>query len=123
MYLLDTNVLILGIKGSEPDRTFLKKVISKKQLYLSVISVSEFLSQASEEAEEKFKALLINFPILSVDLETAKLVAEYRKKYLKKKRIQLLDYFIAAQAKLNNLTLVTGNISDFPMKDVKVIAP
>lgn len=64
-----------------------------------------------------------NSPILEVNLEVARLAGEYRKKFLKKKRIQLLDYFLAAQAKLNNLILVTHNKSDFPMKDIKVISP
>lgn len=123
MYLVDTNILILGIQAIEPDKSFLKKIISKKQLNLSVICVGEFLSQASEEAAIKFNHLLDTFPILSVDLETAKVAAEYRKKFLKTRRIQLLDYFLAAQAKLNKLTLITHNKSDFPMSDIKVITP
>lgn len=123
MYLLDTNVLILAIKGSEPDKNLLKYVISKSKLYLSIISVTEFLSQASEEEEMKFNKLIERFPILYIDLETAKLAAEYRKRFLKTRRIQLLDYFIAAQAKLHKLTLVTRNIADFPMRDIKIISP
>ncbi len=123
MYLLDTNILILGIKGLDPDKTFLEKVLAQRHVHISIISVAEFLSQASEDAESKFNQIIENFPVLLIDLETARLVAEYRKKFLKKKRIQLLDYFIAAQAKLHDLTLVTRNISDFPMKDIKVIIP
>lgn len=123
MYLPDTNVLILAAKAQEPDKSFIEKAIAKKEIYLSVITISEFLSQASNEEEEKLNALIEVFPTLTIDLETAKVAAEYRKKYLKKKRIQLLDYFIAAQAKLNKLTLVTNNKSDFPMKDIKVIRP
>jgi len=42
---------------------------------------------------------------------------------LKTKRVHLLDCFLAAQAKINKLTLVTHNKSDFPMKDIKVISP
>lgn len=123
MYLLDTNVLILAIKGKEPDKSFLKQAILKKQLYLSVISVGEFLSQPSEEEEKKFNQLVLRFPVLPINLETAKVAALCRKKFLKKKRIQLLDYFLAAQAKINNLTLVTHNLADFPMKDIKIISP
>ncbi len=123
MYLLDTNVLILGIKGSDPDKTFLEKALAQRKVYISIISVAEFLSQASEDAESKFNQIIENFPILLIDLETAKLAAEYRKKFLKTKRVQLLDYFLAAQAKLNDLILVTHNKSDFPMRDIKVITP
>lgn len=123
MYLLDTNVLILAIKAKEPDKSFLKRVISRKQLYISVISVGEFLSQASEEEERKFNELIIRSPILFVDLETAKTAALYYKTFLKKKRKQLLDYFIAAQTKINHLVLVTNNKADFPMRDIKIIFP
>ncbi len=123
MYLFDTNVLILAIKAQEPDKSFLEKVISKRQLFLSAISVGEFLSKASDEEEEKLNSLIIRFPVLSVNLEVAKLAAQYRKKLLKQKRIQLLDYFLAAQAKLNHLTLVTNNKKDFPMQDIKIISP
>ena len=123
MYLFDTNVLILAIDAKEPDKSFLKKAISRKKSYISVISIGEFLSQASEEAESKFNNLIRESPILVVDSETAKVAAAYRKKFLKTRRVQLLDYFLAAQAKLNDLTLVTHNKSDFQMRDIKIITP
>lgn len=123
MYLVDTNVLIIAAKAQEPDKSFLNKIIFQKQFILSVVSVGEFLSQASEEEERKFNRLIQNSPILEVNLEVARLAGEYRKKFLKTKRIQLLDYFIAAQAKLNDLILATHNKSDFPMKDIKIISP
>lgn len=123
MFLIDTNVLILAIKGLEPDKSFLKKAISQKQVYLSAISVGEFLSQATVEAEEKLNELMVRFPSLPVNLEIAKLAASYRKNSLKQNRVQLLDCFIAAQAKINNLTLVTNNKADFPHKGIKVISP
>lgn len=123
MYLLDTNVLILGIKGLDPDKAFLEKAISENKLFLSVISIAEFLSQASGEAGDELEKLTKAFPILSVDEKTARAAAAYRKKFLKVRRIQLLDYFLAAQAKIHNLTFVTNNKSDFPMKDIKVISP
>lgn len=78
----------------------------------SAISIGEFLSQATEEAENKLNELIARFPVLPVNLETAK-----------QKRIQLLDCFLAAQAKLNNLTLVTNNKTDFSVKDIKVTSP
>ncbi len=123
MYLIDTNVLILALKSIEPDKSFLKRVISQKKLYLSAVSVGEFLSQATTEAEDKFNKLIVRFPVLPIDLEVARVVASYRKDFLKQKRIQLLDYFLAAQAKLHSLTFVTNNKADFPMKDIKVISP
>lgn len=123
MYLVDTNIIIRAFIGEEPSESFFTKVVAKNELFLSVVVIGEFLSRSSEKEEKQFQKLLDNFPILQVDLETAKLAAQYRKKFLKTKRVQLLDYFLAAQAKLNDLTLVTHNKSDFPMKDVKITTP
>jgi len=123
MYLVDTNVLILGIAQKEPDYSFLQKAILKRSLYLSVITLGEFLSQSSKEEDVELEKLIARFPVLEVNLDVAKLAAKYRKKFLKTRRAQLLDYFLAAQARLNGLILVTNNKSDFPMKDIKVIFP
>ena len=123
MYLIDTNVLIRGLRGEDPEKSFLGKVISRGQIYLSTISVSEYLVASSEEEEIKLEKLIKQFPVLVVDLEVARIAASYRKHFLKNRRIQLLDYFLAAQARQNNLTLVTNNTSDFPMRDIKVIKP
>lgn len=123
MFLVDTNVLILGVAFEEPDHTFLQKIIAKDQLYLSVVVIGEFLSRSTKEEEIELEKLLTDFPTLEVNLEIARIAAQYRKKFLKTRRTQLLDYFLAAQAKLNHLTLVTNNVGDFPMKDIKIIAP
>ncbi len=123
MILADTNVLIQAILGEEPDKSLLDKAIKNKQLIFSVISIGEFLAQASSKEEQVIEELINNFPVLLVDLETARMAAKYRKQFLKTKRTHLLDCFLAAQAKLNDLTLVTHNKSDFPMKDIKVISP
>ncbi|MEK7521705.1 MAG: PIN domain-containing protein [Patescibacteria group bacterium] len=123
MYLVDTNVLILGIKGLDPDKNFLSKAVRKGQVLISVVSVAEFLTRASEEAKVKFEKLIDAFPPCGVDLEVARAAASYRGELLKVKRVQLLDCFLAAQAKVHNLTLVTNNKADFPMKDIKVVSP
>lgn len=123
MYLLDTNVIIRAFKGREPDSKFLRKAIGEKKLSISVISIAEFLTKATREEKISFEKLTNTFPVLKIDEQVAKVAATYRKKYLKKSRAKLLDYLIAAQAKLNNLALVTNNKSDFPMKDTKIISP
>lgn len=123
MYIVDTNVLILGIRKKDPDYSFLQKVILKQQLYLSCIAIGEYLSGATPEEETEIENLILNFTVLPVDLAVARLAGIYKKQFLKTKRIQLLDYFIAAQAKLHGLTLVTHNKADFPMKDIRIITP
>ncbi len=124
MYLPDANVFIKALYGVEPDASFLRKAIEKKRLYISVVSTAEFFAKTAKKEKEKFERLLVRFPNLPIDLEIARLAAEYRTQFSRKtKRIFLLDCFLAAQAKVHHLTLVTNNRSDFPMKDIKVILP
>ncbi len=123
MFLPDTNIFILGLKGNHPEATFLKKAIQNNRLCISVVIIGEFLSKAQEQDAETFHMLVNMFEVLPVDKEVARVAAELRKESSKKKRIHLLDCFLAAQAKLNNLTLVTNNKADFGVKDIKIIAP
>lgn len=122
MYLPDTNIFILGLKGHDPEARFLAKVIVKKELVISVVVMAEFLAKAEGEGQLGFLKLTESFKVLSIDQEVSKVAAQYRKQSFKTKRVHLLDCFLAAQAKLNDLTLVTNNKSDFPMQDIKVIS-
>lgn len=122
-YLPDTNIFIMAAKGYLPEAKFLSGAIKKGQVMISTVVVGEFLAKADAREEKSFERLLSQFNVVSVNLEVARLAAKYRKESLKNKRIHMLDCFLAAQAKLNNLTLVTNNKTDFPMRDIKVIAP
>lgn len=122
-YLPDTNIFIRAAKGYSPELEFFNKIIQKRQIVISSIVVGEFLAKATAQEEKAFENLLNEFRVLSIDVEVAKVAAKYRKESLKVKRGQMLDCFLAAQAKLNKLTLVTNNKSDFPMKDIKIITP
>lgn len=122
-YLPDTNIFIRAAKGYSSDSEFLNKAIHKRQIMISCIVVGEFLAKATSHEEKTFEDLLNTFTILSIDTKVAKVAAIYRKESLKIKRVQMLDCFLAAQAKLHNLTLVTNNKSDFPMRDIKIITP
>lgn len=123
MFLIDTNVVIRAIAGYEPDARFLRKAIERNKVSLSCITVAEFLTQASKKEEEVFERLLQTFPVFPIDEETARIAASYRRRFLKITRAKLLDFLLAAQAKVHNETLVTNNRSDFPMRDIQVVAP
>lgn len=124
MYLLDTNVLVQALYGHEPEASFLEKAIAQNKLHISVIAAAEFLAKSDKKEERIFKKIAAQFPVVMVDLEVATAAAEYRKKFLQRqRRIIIVDCLIAAQAKVNHLTLVTNNRADFPMRDIKVIFP
>jgi len=119
LYLVDTNVLIYALAGKKPWSVLIKKWIKKKQLALSSIVVAEFLSGATKEEAAIFETLLDKFGSLPVDTVTARLAADYRKKFLQKsRRLRLPDCLIAATCKIYQATLVTFDTSDYPMKDI-----
>ena len=124
MYLLDTNILIYAFQEKQPFSSLFIKWARKNELCLSVIAVSEFMIGADDADITKLKSLVENINLYDVDYEIAKQAAVYRKAFLlKQKKVFLLDCMLAATAKVNNLTLVTVNKSDYPMKDIKVISP
>lgn len=123
MFIIDTNVFILASQHQEPDFTFLRQTTSKAKIYISVITIAEFLSRPSRQEKIFFEKIIDISTILDIDEGIARLAATYRSKFLKASRIKLLDYLIAAQAKKHHLTLITNNKVDFPMQDIKVISP
>ena len=123
MYLLDTNILIRAVQGKEPEGKFLDKIITNNSLVISVVVIAEFLAKANEKEEVALDKLLSQVKILEIDERVAREAAEYRKLLQKAKRVIIVDCFLAAQAKLNKLILVTNNKSDFPMEDIKIITP
>lgn len=124
MYLPDTNVFIQALNKVEPENSFLENLILKNGLFISCVTISEFLVKGTDEERDRFEYLLAVFPVLDVNLEVARVAADYRKMLIKRRsRILLLDCFVAAQAKVHHLTLVTNNKADFPMKDIKIITP
>lgn len=122
-YLPDTNIFIRASKGYSPEAEFLSRIIKKRQIVISTIVIGEFLAKTNKGEEKYFYDILSEFEIAAIDTKVAIIAAEYRRESLKNKRVHLLDCFLAAQAKLNGLVLVTNNKSDFPMKDIKVINP
>lgn len=120
LYLPDTNILIYGLANKSPYAQHLKEWIEQKSLALSAIVVAEFLSVVTKEEEKMFAALLDKFGSLPVDTAIARIAAFYRKEYQKKGyKLRLPDCLVAATAKFYDATLVSFDIKDFPMQDIK----
>ncbi|MBU1200322.1 PIN domain-containing protein [Patescibacteria group bacterium] len=115
LILPDTNMLILGLADQQQYGEILKAWIIKNRLVFSPIVVAEFLIGANLQVAQNFNQLVQQFPVLPIDLETAKIAAHIRKtSFKKKKKLILPDCLIAAQCKIHNLTLATLNPKDFP---------
>lgn len=119
MYLLDMNICIYIIKKKPADVLKTLKIKSKKDIYISAITIAELeFGVSKSQFPEKNKIALIeflsifnilpfddkdavNFGIIKTDLEK------------KGKIIGQMDLLLAAQAKTKNLILVTNNIKEF----------
>ena len=124
IFLPDTNVFINAFKGIEPDASFISSHIKKKELIISVIVLAEYQTKSTKLQQQVFNTLVMALGTVGVDERVARVAGEYRKQFVKRsKRVLLLDCFLAAQAKLHKYTLVTNNISDFPIKDIEIITP
>lgn len=122
LYLPDTNIFIYAYHGEEPYASHLTAWVEEKALGISSIVAAEFLTGAEIEEQNRFEALLDKFGALPVDTAVARMGADYRRSFLQKKiRIKLPDCLIAATAKFYQATLVTFDLTDFPMQDIKKI--
>ena len=119
MYLLDTNICIYIIKKKPADVLKTLKTKSKKDIYISSITIAELEHGiAKSQFPEKNKIALIEFlsifNILPFDDNDAVEFGEIKKELEKKgKIIGPMDLLLAAQAKSKKLILVTNNTKEF----------
>ncbi len=123
-YLLDTNVLLEAFWGTEPSASKIKAWIENGEIAISAVTVAEVVSKASTDEKEKLDLLISKFGVLPIDQVVGEIAGQYRQDFArKKKRVYLLDCFIAATAKLFNLKLITRNLKDYPMTDIEILSP
>jgi len=122
-FLLDTNIIIAYLHGILPVCNLVEKLLLKGKVQISAITAGELFSKYEPEELVKIEVLLEKTSCLLVDMVVARTAGLYRQKFRKKKKLTLPDCLIAATAKLYNLTLITANIKDFPMKDIEVLHP
>lgn len=124
MYLLDTNILIYAFNDVPPYGDWFAKHGHKNQIHLSVLTTAEFVVGASKDKLNKLYEIESIIPVLPINIHIAHLAGTYRKQLKHKSKIPyLIDCLIAATAKVHNLTLVTNNMKDFPMKDIRILDP
>ena len=127
MYILDTNICIYIIKKKPIEVLNVLKKKSKKDIYISSITVAE-LQYGAEKSKyvDKNRVSLIEFlSIFNIINFDDKDAVEFGriKTYLEKigKIIGPMDLLISAQAKSKNMILVTNNIKEFERIDGLVL--
>jgi len=119
-YLVDTNTIIDYLENKLPEKS--NNLIDNITIQFSVISRIELLvwRTASEGQLKILNDFIGSSTVFDLNEDIVLKSIEIRKNY----RLKLPDAIIAATAAVNNLTLLTRNISDFEkVSIIKCIDP
>ena len=119
-YLLDTSVIIDALNGKRGRRELLLGLVKQGHLLaccaINVTEVYAGLRPTEKGATEEFLRSLEYYHLTwSVARLAGLLKRDYRRKGA---TLTVADVTIAAVALLNELTLMTDNVKDFPMKEL-----
>jgi predicted nucleic acid-binding protein len=120
VYLLDSSVIIDALNNKHDRRGLLRQLLDQRHtLACCPINVTEIYAGMRPDEADATERFLRSLQLLPMTWAVAKLAGEISRDYRKKgKTLNLGDLIIAATALHNNLTLLTGNIKDFPMKEL-----
>ena len=91
-------------------------------LATSAINVEEIVRGLRPSEAAAATALFAGLEVLAVDMAAAWQAGEWRRNFAAQGvTLWQADCLIAATAKINGATLVTGNPKDFPMTDLEVV--
>ena len=131
MYLLDTNV-VSELRRQRPHGAVIAwlQSVDDKDLYLSAVTLAEIQAgieitrdqdpQRANELEEWLDKVAATYNILDLD---GKAFRTWAKLMHKKSDTLYEDAMIAAIAKVNHLTVVTRNITDFSGFNINLLNP
>jgi predicted nucleic acid-binding protein len=119
-YLLDTSIIIDVLNGKRGRRDFLLGLVKQGDLLaccpINVTEVYAGLRPKEEPATEEF---LRSLEYYHLTWPVARLAGVIKRDYRRKgTTLTVADTTIAAVALVNELTLLTDNIKDFPMKEL-----
>jgi predicted nucleic acid-binding protein len=122
LYLLDTTVLIAHLRGDEGTTSFLLELVADRNaLGTSCVNVAEIERGIRPKERKVATALLSRLRFLETTREAAVRAGRYQADFEKRGRtIHTADALVAGTARAHGAILVTENVGDFPMRDVRV---
>jgi len=119
-YLLDTSIILDALNGKRGRRDFLLGLVKQGNLLaccpINVTEVYAGLRPKEEPATEEF---LRSLEYYHLTWPVARLAGVIKRDYRRKgTTLTVADTTIAAVALVNELTLLTDNVKDFPMKEL-----
>lgn len=123
-YLLDANELIHYSRGNQPFARKVRDLIdSPEEVGISPVTVAEFFSNVRADGREQWLALLRTLSFWPATFEDGVLAGIYRYQAARAGRpLSTPDTLIAATAHRVGAIVVTENLKDFPMDDIRVMS-
>ncbi|HEU4758431.1 MAG TPA: PIN domain-containing protein [Dehalococcoidia bacterium] len=122
-YLLDASVLIDWLNGRRQAVELLDGLVRRGEvLAVNAIAIAETFSGLSAEDRELAEPVLRTLEFWDIDFEVARLAGTYRYTYARSGRpLSVPDVLMAAHAVARDAALVTGNVRDFPMPELRLL--
>jgi predicted nucleic acid-binding protein len=126
-YLLDTDFLIDLNRGKnniyKKRASNLMRQINESDLFISDVTLIEFLSGIAEEKQQYAMSILIDLYIyISPSYKDASLAGKLRQEFFKKGiSLSVSDVLNASIAINRNLCIVTRNVKHYPFEDIKLL--
>ncbi len=124
-YLLDTTVLVGHLRGrGEVSDLILRLLAGGNSLGICCVNVAEIERGIRPKERRAAEALLERLEFLDTTMEAATRAGRYQSELSRGGRtIHLADALIAGTARAHGAEVVTDNVADFPMRDVRVRRP
>ena len=125
LYLLDTTVLIAHLRGNETvTNTLLELLAGGHSLATSCVNVAEVERGIRPKERKAAEALLGRLRFLETTREAATRAGRYQAQFERRGvPIHTADALVAGTARAHGAILVTYDVRDFPVRDVKVEIP
>jgi predicted nucleic acid-binding protein len=119
--LLDTSVLIDLLRNRKGRRLFVRELVQEgHELVITATNLAEVYAGMWPSERGPTKQLVSALECLPLDCETAELAGNLRFHWARQGRtLHLADTMIAASAIRNRLILLTDNVKDFPMPELR----
>jgi predicted nucleic acid-binding protein len=121
-YLLDTDTLIDYVKDRGNARAHINALIeADEEVALCAITVAEIYSGLSDKKRKVWDSWLLALPYWHIGFNVAVQAGTYRKTASEAGRtLSATDSLLAALARDKGAVLLTSNLKDYPMDDVRV---
>jgi tRNA(fMet)-specific endonuclease VapC len=122
-YLLDTTALVGFSKKREPVLSRLRQMMATELVAVCPVVVAEFYSGLAPEERSDWDVFFASLDFWDHSDSVARRAGRFRYDYASRgQAISVADALVAATALEHDATILTDNVSDYPMPGVRVLS-